>query len=582
MKLRKRGGSGLPGFRAYALLWTLVLLGLRALGAGPEILDIRLEADGRARVRVATETNSYYLLLRGGEVRQIILPRDIRLGQTLEITLTDPVPLPEAAFYRIEQIPVVTPRDTDGDGLDDVFELRHPGACNPLVADAALDPDGDGRTNLEEFVLGTNPAMANLVPQVSLLSPTIGAVLTLPGSFPLLAEALDLDGIVTSVEFTGNGTFLGRATNLPFGLSWTNAPAGTNLLVAIAADNFGSRATSAPVQVTVVFPGGSPRFGSLTDRSVDPSNPLRFYLTASDPDTPIPALTFGLVTGPDGLTVAPNGLVTWIPEPHQIPSTNQVVVRVGDGQSIVTGSFAVLARPAESRPVVRLAEPLGSVAYPAPGSVKLVAEARSTNAAIARVDFLAGTNLVGSVNAPPYRFDWNAVPPGEYVITVRAIDTQGVAATNGVPTLVRVTSVETEPLTTLASSPSAGETGVAVTRETVLRFSCPLRENAALTPDRFHAVAAGRRALARIELSTDRSTATLFYLENLPASSRVRVTFDGNGVFDCLGRELDADGELYQHHIGTACSNSDQHDMNKGYGLFDVACTVKSHVAYAM
>jgi Bacterial TSP3 repeat len=39
--------------------------------------------------------------------------------------------------------------DTDGDGLPDVYETRH--GLNPLLDDAASDPDGDGLSSLREF-----------------------------------------------------------------------------------------------------------------------------------------------------------------------------------------------------------------------------------------------------------------------------------------------------------------------------------------------------------------------------------------------------------------------------------------------
>ncbi len=46
--------------------------------------------------------------------------------------------------------------DTDTDGMPDGWEVGY--AFNPLSgADASLDPDGDGLTNLDEFALGTNP-----------------------------------------------------------------------------------------------------------------------------------------------------------------------------------------------------------------------------------------------------------------------------------------------------------------------------------------------------------------------------------------------------------------------------------------
>ena len=53
----------------------------------------------------------------------------------------------------------------------------------------------------------------------------------------------------------------------------------------------------------------------------------------------------------------------------------------------------------------------------------------------------------------------------------------------------------------------------------------------------------GRHLLARPELSSDRKTATLFYLENLPASARVRVRLNGAQLRDSSGKPLDADGD---------------------------------------
>ena len=49
--------------------------------------------------------------------------------------------------------------DSDGDGMPNVWEVRH-GLDWEDPADAILDPDRDGFTNLEEFHLSTNPVGA--------------------------------------------------------------------------------------------------------------------------------------------------------------------------------------------------------------------------------------------------------------------------------------------------------------------------------------------------------------------------------------------------------------------------------------
>ncbi len=98
-------------------------------------------------------------------------------------------------------------------------------------------------------------------------------------------------------------------------------------------------------------------------------------------------------------------------------------------------------------------------------------------------------------------------------------------------------------LTTVAStSPSSGETGVAVSRETIFRFSQPLASGTAFSSNSLFASLGTRRLLSRAELSSDRRTVTLFYLAPLPASSQITVVLDGSLLADESGSNIDADG----------------------------------------
>lgn len=100
------------------------------------------------------------------------------------------------------------------------------------------------------------------------------------------------------------------------------------------------------------------------------------------------------------------------------------------------------------------------------------------------------------------------------------------------------------PLSTIAEiSPANGESGVSVTRETIIRFSAPLSTNSVLSTANFFAGYGGRKLLARVEFSSDRKTATLFYLEPIPGSTRIYGAFDGTSLLDELGRPIDADGD---------------------------------------
>jgi hypothetical protein len=107
------------------------------------------------------------------------------------------------------------------------------------------------------------------VPQVRIIAPARGADFPDQAPINLYAAAGETNGVVDTVEFFANGNSLGTATNylaaepmipapsprrmqwLPFYLKWTNAPVGSNILTAVASDNNGTKATSAPVNINV-------------------------------------------------------------------------------------------------------------------------------------------------------------------------------------------------------------------------------------------------------------------------------------------------------------------------------------------
>ncbi len=95
----------------------------------------------------------------------------------------------------------------------------------------------------------------NQSPVVSLTSPVNNGYYFHPAAIPLTAEASDLDGTVTNVEFYVGSLRLGRAsigvspTSYRFG--WTDAVPGIYTVTAVATDNEGARRVSAPVTFAV-------------------------------------------------------------------------------------------------------------------------------------------------------------------------------------------------------------------------------------------------------------------------------------------------------------------------------------------
>lgn len=103
-------------------------------------------------------------------------------------------------------------------------------------------------------------------PQVSITAPANGARFTALANIDITASASDPQGIVNTVEFFAGSKSLGVATNNPysaspgnpFHVSWTNAPTGSYTLSAVATDSLGLKATSGPVQITVLISNKPP------------------------------------------------------------------------------------------------------------------------------------------------------------------------------------------------------------------------------------------------------------------------------------------------------------------------------------
>src|SRR5437773_1845712 len=77
---------------------------------------------------------------------------------------------------------------------------------------------------------------------------------------------------------------------------------------------------------------------------------------ASDADLSANAMTFGLVSAPNGVNLDPStGVLTWTPTEAQGPSTNLITVKVTDNgvpESSDTNSFTVVVTEANSAPVL--------------------------------------------------------------------------------------------------------------------------------------------------------------------------------------------------------------------------------------
>jgi hypothetical protein len=99
-----------------------------------------------------------------------------------------------------------------------------------------------------------NYSLVDPVPTIAMTSPTNNAYVLAPANIPFRANATDNDGTIVLVEYYDalEGSVVASATNAPYSATWSNISVGTFVFRAVATDNTGISATSAPVIVNVV------------------------------------------------------------------------------------------------------------------------------------------------------------------------------------------------------------------------------------------------------------------------------------------------------------------------------------------
>jgi len=189
------------------------------------ITNISIETNGLVRLRHEADTNFYYILYRGNGITNMVSAVDVAIATNNSGELADAVPAfgNNDTFYRILQVPINQPLDLDGDGIDDVYELRHRRFLDPLnPADALRDFDQDGISNLQEYRAGLDPTVKQfLAPTVvAPVSSTKGTSIGLSGT-ARPNQIIRIDGGSVSVTNVADasGSFI---VNVPLNINRLN------------------------------------------------------------------------------------------------------------------------------------------------------------------------------------------------------------------------------------------------------------------------------------------------------------------------------------------------------------------------
>lgn len=166
----------------------------------------------------------------------------------------------------------------------------------------------------------------------------------------------------------------------------------------------------------------------------------------------------------------------------------------------------------------------------------------SVGAALALQGDVDGNTFVESADLSKVAGHLTGIAPLTGPSLARAdVNGDGVVDVADIVQISRITSFA--PAALKFSSPTNGEGGVSVSRETILQFTGPLDPATINATSIAMSFGGGSLAMDR-HLSPDQSAVTLFYTAiNLPASARIRVAVNGDLLRDLRGFAVDADND---------------------------------------
>ena len=195
---------------------------------------------------------------------------------------------------------------------------------------------------------------------------------------------------------------------------------------------------------------------SPTNLLIETGDSVRWTNVSSTSHDVTPGVRSGSITN------APNP--AWAPASLGINGTFQVAFSNIGVYPYICGRhvFGVPARPGQTgivtvvqanlRPLIALTSPTNLTTLTAPASLTLSATASDGDGTVTSVQFLSGTNLLGSVAAEPYELNVN-LAAGWHQIIARAIDNLGGSSSTEVVNVL-VNSNRTVVVSGLAFSPS--------------------------------------------------------------------------------------------------------------------------------
>ena len=278
----------------------------------------------------------------------------------------------------------------------------------------------------------TSPAInvtINEPPAVSITSPINNAAYTSPATIIINANATDVDGTISKVDFYNGTTLLATVSGSPYTFSWANVPSGSYFLTVKATDNGSLSTTSSIANILVNTPPSVTIINPLSNTTFAAPAIITIDVNAFDADGTVSKVDFysgGVFLGSDN--TSPYSII-WS---NVASGSYSITAQATDNGGLVTTSTQVMISVFTPNipPTVSLSNPSNNATFPAPATVTITATAADADGTISKVDFYNGTTLLNTDNTTPFSFTWTNVLSGSYSLTAIATDNGSVATTS--------------------------------------------------------------------------------------------------------------------------------------------------------
>lgn len=331
------------------------------------------------------------------------------------------------------------------------FSINWTPTAAGIIAITARATDSNG-TSTTSSVVNVNVT----APTVVLTAPVAGSAVTTGTSVALTATAAG-SATISQVEFFAGATSVGIdsiGTGSTYTVNWTPTITGNISLTAKVTDSHGAVITSSAVSVVAA---ASPPTVAMTAPSsgttLGINSPVSLTATATAGGSATVTRVDFLVGGANvGTALVPSSGstfgVTWTPTAAGVAA---LTARVTDSNGTTVTSSVVNVTVAAA--TVALTTPTAGSTATVGSSVALTATASAVGSAtVTKVDFLAGTTVVGTATTSPYTVNWIPTAAATVVLTARVTDSNNAVATSaGVSVVV---SANTGPAVALSLSPN--------------------------------------------------------------------------------------------------------------------------------